>query len=115
MERGAAIEEMEQQEEEDLTALTVLVDQLLHRVVDELVEGVNLLGHQRFVCEVGSDHGPAVLLRDQTIVVEVLVLLLLALSPLLTAVVIVVTQRHRFPLVRSLCRVPRRLILATDC
>ena len=42
----------------------VLVDQLLHGVLDELVERVKLLPDKTFLVEEGGDNRPAVFLRD---------------------------------------------------
>ena len=44
--------------------LGVLVDQLLHGVLDELIERVQLLAHQAFLLEERRNHLPAILLRD---------------------------------------------------
>ena len=43
--------------------LAALVDDLLHRGVDELIEGVELLADEALVLEEGRDDGPGVLLR----------------------------------------------------
>ena len=45
--------------------LVVLVHDLLHLRVDELIEGLELLPHQALLLKVGRDDGPRVLLRPR--------------------------------------------------
>lgn len=58
-----------------------LVYNLLHCVLDELVEGIELLADQSLLLEVGADHRPRVFLSDLLLHV----LLLLALHHVLVA------------------------------
>lgn len=58
-----------------------LVDNLLHGVLDELVEGVELLAHEALLLEVGGDDGPGVVLRDLLLLLAVPVRLLVHLVP----------------------------------
>lgn len=48
-----------------------LIDDLLHSILDELVEGVQLLPHKTLLLEVGADHRPGVLLGDLVVLVVV--------------------------------------------
>lgn len=54
-----------------------LVDDLLHSVLNELVEGVELLADQALLFEVGGDDGPGVFLSDFLVVVVVVIVLLI--------------------------------------
>ena len=47
---------------------TTLVDYLLHRVLDELVETLQLLSNQTFVTEERVDHRPIILRTDRLLV-----------------------------------------------
>lgn len=50
-----------------------LVDDLLHGVLNELVEGVELLADEALLLEVGGDDGPGILLGDLLLVSQVTV------------------------------------------
>jgi hypothetical protein len=105
-----------------------LINDLLHGVLNELVEGVELLADEALLLEVGGDDGPGVLLGDLLLVPQVgvplrvlvhlisvhaaavprLVVLLRAVPPVAAAVVPAVAHLHPLLVLVVLhCRNPR--------
>lgn len=66
----------------------VLVDELLHRVLDELVEGLELLSDETLLIEEGVDHLPVVLLGDGLLLLDAV----LAILPVVVLVLGVVLE-----------------------
>lgn len=68
----------------------ILIDELLHRVLDELVEGLELLPDKTLLVEEGVDHLPVVLLGDGLLlpdaVLAILLLIVLVVGFILEAV-----------------------------
>lgn len=65
----------------------VLVDELLHRVLNELVEGLELLPDETLLIEEGVDHLPVVLLGDGLLLLDA-VLAILAIVVVVLGVVL---------------------------
>lgn len=69
----------------------ILVDEFLHRVLYELVEGLELLPHETLLVEEGVDDLPVVLLGDGLLLLVAVLAILLIVVPVLGVVLEAVT------------------------